>query len=158
VCSDNGCESFLAKNHIRDTLIPPQDRKKKEALWNKVAEHISQNESRIREEVQHVMGEEFRVWRYISSASPLVARKRLSTAPTSGSTLSSGGGSTSTAPSPGLYPTLDGLADDLNAGGSSDPDSPWQGQAFEVAAGSPNALANIPTPCLKIRQMYDINK
>lgn len=31
----------------------------------------------------------------------------------------------------------------------------WQGQAFETIAGSPNSLPCSPTPCLKIRHMFD---
>nr|CAD7265796.1 unnamed protein product [Timema shepardi] len=31
----------------------------------------------------------------------------------------------------------------------------WQGQAFDTMAGSPNSLPISPTPCLKIRHMFD---
>ena len=56
---------YLAINHIRDQLIPPQDRKRKQKLWAKVVTYIRESESRVREEVQTVYGEENRVWRWI---------------------------------------------------------------------------------------------
>lgn len=31
----------------------------------------------------------------------------------------------------------------------------WQGQAFETMEGSVNSLPISPTPCLKIRHMFD---
>jgi len=31
----------------------------------------------------------------------------------------------------------------------------WQGQAFETMEGSVNSLPCSPTPCLKIRHMFD---
>lgn len=31
----------------------------------------------------------------------------------------------------------------------------WQGQAFETMEGSVNSLTCSPTPCLKIRHMFD---
>ena len=41
-----GGPSYLAINHIRDQLIPPQDRLAKSALWGEVVEYIEKNESR----------------------------------------------------------------------------------------------------------------
>lgn len=77
----NGHDQFIAVNHIRDQLFSHRDKKQKEALWNKVVAEISTNESRVREEIQHISGEEFRVWRWLPSASPLA--KRMSSAPSS---------------------------------------------------------------------------
>lgn len=31
----------------------------------------------------------------------------------------------------------------------------WQGQAFDTMTGSPNSPPCSPTPCLKIRHMFD---
>ncbi|XP_069693659.1 inner nuclear membrane protein Man1 [Periplaneta americana] len=33
----------------------------------------------------------------------------------------------------------------------------WQGQAFDTMTGSPNSLPCSPTPCLKIRHMFDLD-
>lgn len=74
-------QNYLAVNHIRDQLFSPRERKQKEVLWNQVVSQISNNESRVRQEIQHISGEEFRVWRWLPSASPL--SKRMSSAPNS---------------------------------------------------------------------------
>lgn len=39
--------------------------------------------------------------------------------------------------------------------GSSKKPKIWQGQAFETMEGSVNSLTCSPTPCLKIRHMFD---
>ena len=41
-----GGPSYLAINHIRDQLIPPQDRVAKAGVWAEVVEYIQKNESR----------------------------------------------------------------------------------------------------------------
>lgn len=68
--SGGNSPSFLAIVHIRDQLIPPQERSKKSRVWNKVANYIRNHESRVREEVQHIHGEEFRVWQWLSDMPP----------------------------------------------------------------------------------------
>merc|ERR1719481_598323 len=52
--------TYLAIDHIRDQLIQPQDRDKSAKVWAKVVLYIRNKESRVREEVQHIQGEEFR--------------------------------------------------------------------------------------------------
>ena len=42
-----GGPSYLAINHIRDQLIPPQDRVAKAGVWADVVEYIQKNESRL---------------------------------------------------------------------------------------------------------------
>ncbi|ODM92424.1 Inner nuclear membrane protein Man1 [Orchesella cincta] len=170
--------SCLAVNHIRDELVPPKERQKKEALWNKVADYISNHESRVREEIQHLSGEEFKVWRWLPSASPLVS-KRFSTANNKASRytvstpmppLNVRPSTSTSAPSPispvagpstsqnHLYPSLNLFNEEdddngigTNGGGDT---NKWQGQAFETCEGSPNALPSTPTTCLKIRHMF----
>ncbi|XP_013397235.1 inner nuclear membrane protein Man1-like [Lingula anatina] len=58
-------EPYLAIPHVRDMLIPLQLRRKKQGVWDKSVKFLAANESRIREETQHVKGEEFAVWRWI---------------------------------------------------------------------------------------------
>ena len=41
-----GGPTYLAINHIRDQLIPPQDRQAKAGVWGEVVEYIEKNESR----------------------------------------------------------------------------------------------------------------
>lgn len=145
-----------------------RDRKNKEALWNQVVDHISNHESRVRMEVQHISGEEFTVWRWLPSASPLVSSK-YSTPHNSPPKLSRHSLPAQPISAPivvnpplnqGLYPSLGGLnLDNSGVGGSpGDIMNKWQGQAFEMFDGSPNNLPMIPTTCLKIRQMFDTEK
>lgn len=105
---DSG-EPYISVDHVRDTLISPQNREKMASVWDAAVKFIQRNESRVRMEVQSVDGEDCRVWRWISAhCSP----KR---------------------------------------------NAAWQGQAFETQEGSVNNLTVSPTPCLKIRHMFDKN-
>lgn len=110
--------------------MPPKERQSKAALWIQVADYISSNESRIREEMQHISGEEYKVWRWLPTASPSVSQRK----------------SLSPSALPAHLPNLS----------TTDAENKWQGQAFEMSDGSPNALPTVtPTTCLKIRQMFD---
>jgi len=100
-------DNYLAISHVRDQLIPPQQRDKMEAIWEKAVAYLEANDSRVRTEVQQVLGEEFRVWRWLPAPRNNGKRKV------------------------------------------------WQGQAFETMEGSVNSLPVSPTPCLKIRHMFD---
>ncbi|KAF9411720.1 hypothetical protein HW555_009549 [Spodoptera exigua] len=105
---DSG-EPYISVDHVRDTLISPQNREKMASVWDAAVKFIQRNESRVRMEVQSVDGEDCRVWRWISAHS---SPKRSAS---------------------------------------------WQGQAFETQEGSVNNLVVSPTPCLKIRHMFDKN-
>lgn len=105
---DSG-EPYISVDHVRDTLISPQNREKMASVWDAAVKFIQKNESRVRMEVQSVDGEDCRVWRWVSSQS---SPKR---------------------------------------------SAAWQGQAFETQEGSVNNLTVSPTPCLKIRYMFDKN-
>uniref|UniRef100_A0A8D0EE48 LEM domain-containing protein 2 n=1 Tax=Salvator merianae TaxID=96440 RepID=A0A8D0EE48_SALMN len=50
--------------HIRDTLIPPQDRKKMKRIWDQAVDFLASNESRIQTESHRVAGEDMLVWRW----------------------------------------------------------------------------------------------
>lgn len=106
---DSG-EPYISVDHVRDTLISPQNREKMAWVWDSAVKFIQRNESRVRMEVQSVDGEDCKVWRWVSS-SP----------------------------------------------GSPKRSAAWQGQAFETQEGSVNNLTVSPTPCLKIRNMFDKN-
>lgn len=170
--SSNQGNGYLAINHVRDELIPPKERLRKDAFWNKVVDYIGSHESRVREEIQHISGEEFKVWRWIETGSP-IASKRFSrfsmprSPPGMTSTPNSvsppGPSHANMSPYPpqaaSLYPSLSGLSnsnedeDEGIGGGDSNSNNKWQGQAFETCEGSPNALPSTPTTCLKIRHM-----
>ena len=59
--------SYLAISHVRDELIPPAERQQKAAIWAEVVEYIRHKESRVREEIQHIAGDEFRSVRYLGT-------------------------------------------------------------------------------------------
>ncbi|XP_031461685.1 LEM domain-containing protein 2 [Phasianus colchicus] len=50
--------------HVRDSLIPPQSRKKMKRVWNRAVEFLASNESRIQTESHRVAGEDMLVWRW----------------------------------------------------------------------------------------------
>ncbi|XP_047510447.1 inner nuclear membrane protein Man1-like [Pieris napi] len=107
--TENSGEPYISVDHVRDTLISPQNREKMSSIWDAAVQFIQKNESRVRMEVQSVDGEDGRVWRWVASHS---SPKRSAS---------------------------------------------WQGQAFETQEGSVNNLTVSPTPCLKIRSMFEKN-
>ncbi|CAF4422810.1 unnamed protein product [Rotaria sp. Silwood2] len=80
---DPEVKPWLAITHIRDMLIPSQDRKRLKNLWEQAVKQISQHESRIRAESQLIHGEEYEVWRWIQprSSSPSPTRKKRTESP-----------------------------------------------------------------------------
>ncbi|KAG6935428.1 LEM domain containing 2, partial [Chelydra serpentina] len=50
--------------HVRDTLIPPQSRKKMKRVWNRAVDFLASNESRIQTESHRIAGEDMLVWRW----------------------------------------------------------------------------------------------
>lgn len=67
--ASDSADNYLAVNHIRDMIIPPQERKRMASVWNGAVKFLQENESRIRMEIQIVAGEEFHVWRWLGNAS-----------------------------------------------------------------------------------------
>jgi len=139
-----GGPSYLAINHIRDQLIPPQDRVAKAGVWAEVVEYIQKNESRVRQDVQKIFGEDFRVWQWLPEIpwSP-------GTSPIQGSSLqqpSSHSTPITTMASANPWPhvpTTQGTP------------SPWAGGAFPLGKHVAAPLAP-PTSCLKVRHMFDV--
>jgi len=134
--------TYLAINHIRDQLIPPQDRQAKAGVWGEVVDYVEKNESRVRQDVQKIFGEDFRVWQWLpeshwspSSSSP----SGPSSPPPSHSTPASS--SSSSNPWPHV-PTTQGTVG-------------WQGCAFPLGKHVAAPLAP-PTSCLKVRHMFDV--
>ncbi|XP_036212363.1 LEM domain-containing protein 2 [Myotis myotis] len=50
--------------HVRDTLIPPQSRRRMKRVWDRAVEFLASNESRIQTESHRVAGEDMLVWRW----------------------------------------------------------------------------------------------
>ncbi|KAM9313019.1 inner nuclear membrane protein Man1 [Gastrophryne carolinensis] len=51
--------------HVRDTLIPPSDRKKMRKVWERAVDFMATNESRIQTETQTIEGIDHIVWRWV---------------------------------------------------------------------------------------------
>uniref|UniRef100_UPI0037E71252 inner nuclear membrane protein Man1 n=1 Tax=Semicossyphus pulcher TaxID=241346 RepID=UPI0037E71252 len=65
-CQENqDLQPYLPIPHVRDSLVPPQDRKKMKKVWERAERFLSANESRIRTETQRIGGADFLVWRWI---------------------------------------------------------------------------------------------
>ncbi|NWH71909.1 LEMD2 protein, partial [Piaya cayana] len=50
--------------HVRDSLIPPQSRKKMKRVWERAVDFLASNESRIQTESHRIAGEDMLVWRW----------------------------------------------------------------------------------------------
>ncbi|XP_041092016.1 LEM domain-containing protein 2-like isoform X2 [Polyodon spathula] len=63
---DQGLEPipYVPIPHVRDSLIPPQNRRCMRRIWDRAVEFLSSNESRIRTETHRIAGEDFLVWRW----------------------------------------------------------------------------------------------
>ncbi|XP_053719904.1 inner nuclear membrane protein Man1 [Synchiropus splendidus] len=65
-CQENqDLQPYMPIPHVRDSLVPPQSRKKMSRVWDRAVTFLSANESRIRTETQNVEGSDFFVWRWI---------------------------------------------------------------------------------------------
>ncbi|XP_043565593.1 inner nuclear membrane protein Man1 isoform X3 [Chiloscyllium plagiosum] len=69
-CQENkDLQPYLPIPHVRDSLIPPQNRKKMKKVWERAVVFVETNESRIRKETQRVGGGDFLVWRWTQPSS-----------------------------------------------------------------------------------------
>uniref|UniRef100_A0A8C4JTF9 LEM domain-containing protein 2 n=1 Tax=Dromaius novaehollandiae TaxID=8790 RepID=A0A8C4JTF9_DRONO len=65
-CSENkDLQPYMPIPHVRDSLIPPQDRKKMRKVWNRAVDFLAANESRVRTETRRIGGAEFLVWKWM---------------------------------------------------------------------------------------------
>ncbi|XP_068015911.1 LEM domain-containing protein 2 [Melanerpes formicivorus] len=55
---------YVGIYHVRDSLIPPQSRKKMKRVWERAVDFLASNESRIQTESHRVGGEDMLVWRW----------------------------------------------------------------------------------------------
>lgn len=98
-----------------------------EKIWNDAVAYIESKESRVRSEIQQVAGEDCHVWRWL----PNNSRSKMWQGD--------------------AFETQEGNVNSLGVNRR----KIWQGQAFETQEGSVNSLSVSPTPCLKIRHMFD---
>ncbi|XP_010206659.2 inner nuclear membrane protein Man1 [Colius striatus] len=65
-CSENkDLQPYMPLLHVRDSLIPPQDRRKMRKVWNRAVDFLAANESRVRAETRRIGGAEFLVWKWM---------------------------------------------------------------------------------------------
>ncbi|KAM6302517.1 inner nuclear membrane protein Man1 isoform 1-T1 [Podargus strigoides] len=65
-CSENkDLQSYMPILHVRDSLIPPQDRRKMRKVWNRAVDFLAANESRVHTETRRIGGAEFLVWKWM---------------------------------------------------------------------------------------------
>ncbi|NXH70814.1 MAN1 protein, partial [Hydrobates tethys] len=65
-CSENkDLQPYMPILHVRDSLIPPQDRRKMRKAWNRAVDFLAANESRVRTETRRIGGAEFLVWKWM---------------------------------------------------------------------------------------------
>ncbi|XP_010560254.1 PREDICTED: inner nuclear membrane protein Man1 [Haliaeetus leucocephalus] len=65
-CSENkDLQPYMPILHVRDSLIPPQDRRKMRKVWNRAVDFLAANESRVRTETRRIGGAEFLVWKWM---------------------------------------------------------------------------------------------
>ncbi|NWI08960.1 MAN1 protein, partial [Crypturellus soui] len=65
-CSENkDLQPYMPIPHVRDSLIPPQDRYKMKKVWNRAVDFLAANESRVLTETRRIGGAEFLVWKWM---------------------------------------------------------------------------------------------
>ncbi|KFV42571.1 Inner nuclear membrane protein Man1, partial [Tyto alba] len=70
-CSENkDLQPYMPILHVRDSLIPPQDRRKMRKVWNRAVDFLAANESRVRTETRRIGGAEFLVWKWMQPSAP----------------------------------------------------------------------------------------
>ncbi|NXX40480.1 MAN1 protein, partial [Tricholaema leucomelas] len=65
-CSENkDLQPYMPILHVRDSLIPPQDRRRMGKVWNRAVDFLAANESRVRTETRRIGSTEFLVWKWM---------------------------------------------------------------------------------------------
>eukprot|EP00095_Tigriopus_kingsejongensis_P008817 maker-scaffold1296_size49803-snap-gene-0.16 protein:Tk08817 transcript:maker-scaffold1296_size49803-snap-gene-0.16-mRNA-1 annotation:"inner nuclear membrane protein man1-like" len=128
---------WVAVNHIRDQLIPPQEREKKrrKRIWSQVVKYINDSESRVRVDVQKIFSEEHAVWQWLPDLqwSPMNQH----------------------GPNPYVTPHTMAPPTSFVHTPVSSASPQWQGSAFTVLNRNVASPAVAPTPCVKVRHMFD---
>ena len=140
----------LAVNHIRDELIPPAERSRKKKIWQKVVQYIRESESRVKEDLQIMGGEEVRVWYWIPD------RLHWKTPPMNQH------GPNPYLPAAATNPYVPIPRETMSVSMSHapthtvTPSAPpsWQGSAFNILDKTKASPSVAPTSCLKVRSGF----
>jgi len=146
---------YIAISHIYDSLVDPSERASKKNMWNKIVKFIQDHESRIHLETQFINGEETHVWKWIVAKHESVLKNKYNeTGP--GFANSTMINSTTIKHSSNSTNNYSGMKDPLTQVPEKiehiQPNG-WQGSAFNRKN---DKLMHSPTPCLKIRNMFDL--
>lgn len=164
---------FVPVNYIRDQLIPPQERKRKKKIWDKVVRYVRDTESRVREDVTQVCGEEHRVWQWMPDIhwSPAAVSPGMPNpfvpfpppppiSPHHFASAQPPPPPASTGRSMPLQPPLPPASLGSVTAGCGLPATPpppaaalWQGSAFSALNRNVASPAVAPTSCLKVRNL-----
>jgi hypothetical protein len=167
--ADPNAKPFIAIAHIYDSIMDPSRRQSSKKLWTRVVKFIEDHESRIHLETQFIDGEETHVWKWIVAKQP-----ELNASSSAGKQQLNRSDGIGLANSTMITPDFGGGAEraqmtqdssSVHNTNKSAPPSPvsaqsncnnnsnngWQGDAFNRS----EKLSHSPTPCLKIRNMFD---
>jgi len=161
---NSGTAPFVAVDHIRDQIIHPRERTAKKEIWAQVQQYISKYESRVREDLQRVRGEDFRVWQWVAElkAGPLSLpsspgdRSLRTPVNTFNNTKSPMNPSQTPHPNHTSNESVQQWPHVPVTHSISRPPG-WQGGAFQHSkhvAAPPSP----PTSCLKVRHMFEVAK
>jgi len=150
--------------HIRDQLIAPPERTKKATVWKKVEEYMRNKESRVREDIQKVYGEEYKVWQWLPDI-PWSPSSSPSNLPPRNSLPSPGGVSPSHSQQQQQQISQQQQQLQQPPSVQSQWGQPpatavtpgWQGSAFQLGKHVAAPVAP-PTSCLKVRHLFDVQK
>jgi hypothetical protein len=142
--SNDKIKPFVAISHVFDSLIDHRERKTKKPIWDKLVKYISDHESRIRVETQYIDGEETSVWRWVLPKNMISSPLNTDRSPEIVPTIN---------PSPRYNQSITSnkINNSNEIKSSSNSQTSWQSEAF----AKQNQTMLSPTPCLKIRNMFD---
>ncbi|XP_066996145.2 inner nuclear membrane protein Man1 [Anabrus simplex] len=145
--------NYISVEQCKDEILSPGCRASLVTAWKDAEKFIDKNESRISTDLKQVGGKLIRVWHWIPTTT--VGR----TSSCNGSPGQSLRSYHTKSNGPELLDASPTFHNGINSSSSFNRKSRrskvWQGQAFDTMAGSPNSLPCSPTPCLKIRHMFD---
>jgi hypothetical protein len=156
---------YIAISHIHDTLFDPSIRTSNKKLWENVVKFIQDHESRIHLMTEFIDGEETHVWKWVvpkhinnianvsnsnkptSDGIGLANSTMIHNTINSNETLANHNENLNSIGATGVKENINVLSHNLNTFSNNG----WQGDAFNRC----EKLTHSPTPCLKIRNMFD---
>lgn len=162
---NNAEAAAVVVNHLRDKIIEPAQRTKQmEGMWREAIAFLEHNESRVQFEVGTRNGEECKLVRWVDTIqspaaspnhrSPQQQQQQPLPGASPGSGLLANGAAPKVSNNPAavvVVPSLYNSGQLSKVGETMLTAKKWQSPAFDKS----NKITAPPTPCLKIRQMFD---